>query len=193
VQRLGNPISIAADVRLMAASSTDIEQVMREGRMREDFYYRLNVVSIYMPPLRERIDDIPLLVSALASEQAESLGGEPISFTEEAMARLQAYPWAGNVRELRNYIERCHILKQGERISEDSMLPLDQSAPAATADLANTFHAARESFERSYILHHLNKHDWNISRTAEDIGMERSQLHRKIKGYGLDQAKRKQA
>ena len=160
--------------------------------MREDFYYRLNVVSIYMPPLRERIEDIPLLVSALAGEQAGSLGGEPVSFTADAMAKLQAYPWAGDVRELRNYIERCHILKPGEEIDAEGMLPLDQSGAAVTADLAANFHAAREAFERSYILHHLNRNGWNISRTAEDIGMERSQLHRKIKGYGLDQVRSKQ-
>jgi Response regulator containing CheY-like receiver, AAA-type ATPase, and DNA-binding domains len=184
----GNPLRV--DVRLIAASCRDPEQALREGLLREDFYYRLNVVSIRMPPLRERIEDIPVLAEALAAEQASSLGGEPVRFAADAMIRMQSYPWAGNVRELRNYIERCHILKQGEIIAAADMPPLDQTWH--TAGLANSFHSAREAFERSYLLFHLNKHDWNVSRTAEDIGMERSQLHRKIKQFNLAKLREKE-
>ena len=185
-QRLGSPASQPVNVRLIAASSHDLEEAMRGGSLREDFYYRLNVAAIRMPPLRERIEDIPVLVDSVAAELAETLGGEPAIFSAEAIAKLQVYPWPGNVRELRNYMERCHILKQGEHIDPDNMLPLDQSAPQTQADFSSSFHTARETFERSYLLYYLNNHDWNISRTAEDIGMERSQLHRKIKSYGLE-------
>ncbi len=190
VQRIGNSTVRSINVRLIAASSHDLEQALRDGAVREDFYYRLNVVNIRMPALRERIEDIPLLVKALADEQAIVLGDKPVQFTPEAMAMLQSYPWFGNVRELRNYIERCHILRPGESIAVGDMPPLDQGdMPADTGQAAN-FRSAREAFERSYLLYHLNKNDWNVSRTAEDIGMERSQLHRKIKSFGLNQSSR---
>jgi len=185
IQRLGSPASLPANVRLIAASSHDLEQALRNGSVREDFYYRLNVVNIRMPALRERVEDIPLLVETLADEQAATLGGEPVRFAPEAVARLQSYPWSGNVRELRNYIERCHILNPGESIAAEDMPPLDQSGMQVDTSLSSNFRSAREAFERSYLLYHLNANGWNVSRTAEDIGMERSQLHRKIKSYGL--------
>jgi len=113
------------------------------------------------------------------------LGGEPVRFTPEAVARLQSYPWSGNVRELRNYIERCHILNPGGSIAAEDMPPLDQGDMQVDVGLSSNFRSARDAFERSYLLYHLNANGWNVSRTAEDIGMERSQLHRKIKSYGL--------
>jgi len=199
VQHLGNPAPLPSNVRLIAASSHDLEQVLRDGGLREDFYYRLNVVSIHMPALRDRIDDLPMLIQALTEEQAQVLGGEPIRFSPQAMAALQAYRWPGNVRELRNYIERCHILMPGEELTDETMLPPDQASshvpllahskpsPIAADQQVDvdSFHDAREAFERTFLLQHLEKHGWNISRTAADIGMERSQLHRKIKSFGL--------
>jgi len=196
VHRLGNPSSMPANVRLMAATSRDPEQELREERLREDFYYRLNVVAIRMPSLRERIEDLPLLVETLAEEQARALGGQALSFAPETLALMQAYSWPGNIRELRNYIERCHILGLGEEITPENMLPLEHGFSQSRqlwqpeAMSAGSFHHAREAFERSFLLHHLEKHDWNISRTAADIGIERSQLHRKIKSYGLTSPQR---
>jgi len=189
VQRIGGAEALAVDVRLIAASSRDPQQALSDGSLREDIYYRLNVVTIRMPSLRERPEDIPLLVEALAAEQAEMLGGEPVRFADDAMAVLQSCRWEGNVRELRNYVERCHILLQGKEISGVEMPPQDQGGMRAEADISATFHNAREAFERSYLLHHLKKNEWNVSRTAEDIGMERSQLHRKIKGFGLKEGR----
>jgi len=189
VRRLGSLAAQPVNVRLIAASSYDLEGFMRNGELREDFYYRLNVAAVRMPPLRERIEDIPLLVDNLAMEHSEMLGGEPVNFSAEAMMKLQAYPWPGNVLELRNYMERCHILRQGGKISLDDMLPLDQSGSQLKTAFGSSFHAAREAFERSYLLYYLNNNDWNISRTAEEIGMERSQLHRKIKAHGLNREK----
>jgi len=188
-RRLGRSASLPVNVRLIAASSHDLEQALMDGVVREDFYCRLNVVNIRMPALRERIEDIPLLVEAIAREQAEALGGDPVCFEAEAVTKLQSCPWSGNVRELRNYIERCHILKAGESIKVKDMPSLDQGGAQASASLPNNFHSAREAFERSYLLYHLNRNNWNVSRTAEDIGMERSQLHRKIKSFGLNNSR----
>ncbi|GAV20768.1 two-component system, NtrC family, nitrogen regulation response regulator NtrX [Mariprofundus micogutta] len=200
VQRLGNPARLPSNVRLIAASSQELDEALKNGQLREDFYYRLNVVSIRMPSLRERSEDLPLIVETLATEQARELGGEAVRFSDQALDRLKAYAWPGNVRELRNYIERCHILMPGEEMTEINMLPPDQtttqnmqaSGSQTGAQLQNmasvdadSFHDAREIFERTYLLQHLDKHEWNISRTAADIGMERSQLHRKIKAFGL--------
>ncbi len=190
VQRLGGSEAVDVSVRLIAASSCDLEQAIREGRLREDIYYRLNVVTIHMPTLRERPGDIPMLIEVLANEQASLLSGDPVIFSDDAMALLQACRWGGNVRELRNYIERCHILHQGKEINAMDMPPLDQGGiQGSGADISVNYHSAREAFERSYLLYHLNKNDWNVSRTAEDIGMERSQLHRKIKSFGLKEGR----
>jgi two-component system nitrogen regulation response regulator NtrX len=199
VQHLGNPAPLPSDVRLIAASSHDLEQALRDKQLREDFYYRLNVVSIRMPALRDRIGDLPVLIQTLTEEQAQALGGEPVRFSPQAMAALQAYRWPGNVRELRNYIERCHILMPSEELTAETMLPPNQSSPhlppsaaSKTSPMAidrrldaDSFHDAKEAFERDFLLQHLELHAWNISRTATDIGMERSQLHRKIKSFGL--------
>jgi len=197
VYRLGSATPFDADVRLLAATSKDLEREMREGRLREDFYYRLNVVAIRMPPLREHVEDIPLLVEALVGEQAGDVGGMPVRFSEDALMRMQEYHWPGNVRELRNYIERCQILMPGRVVDVADMPPLDhqpaQPAAAPAMPVEEGFHAARERFERSYLLHHLQAHDWNVSRTAAAIGMERSQLHRKMKQFGLSAPTRKGA
>jgi len=211
IQRLGNPTSITCNVRLVAASARDLDQALQQEKIREDFYYRLNVVSIRMPSLRDRLEDLPLLIESLAEEQANELGGEAVRFDADVITRLKSYAWPGNVRELRNYIERCHILMPGEQMSTSNMLPPGQSSTqlpstqqhftrqsaissATNANVAapsqsdtDSFHDARETFERSFLLQHLNNHDWNISRTAAEIGMERSQLHRKIKSFGLMQ------
>ncbi len=196
VQRLGSPASFQADVRLLAATTKNPEEEMKAGRLREDFYYRLNVVSIRIPSLRERSEDIPQLVQALAMDQVASLGGDPVQFSEQVIERMMHYNWPGNVRELRNYIERCHILMPGQHVDIYNMLPLDHMVVSSQDkgpefDMSEGFHAAREEFERKYLLHHLQTNDWNISRTAAAIGMERSQLHRKMKSFGLATPARK--
>jgi len=199
IQRLGNPTAVPANTRIISASSYEPEKLLHEGKLRDDFYYRLNVVTIHLPALRERIDDLPLLVETLASEQAQLLGGDPVHFSESAIALMQGYPWAGNIRELRNYIERCHILQPGIEVTPENMLPLDASSASVhqttqshdSNSFSSSFHNARESFERSYLLHYLDQNDWNISRTASAIGMERSQLHRKIKSFELNTAEKK--
>ena len=199
IQRLGNPTPVPANIRIISASSRDPEKLLHEGKLRDDFYYRLNVVTMHLPALRDRIEDLPLLVETLAVEQSQLLGGDPVLFSEGSISLMQGYPWAGNIRELRNYIERCHILQPGIEITPENMLPLDASStpvqPATqnhdNSSFSHSFHNARESFERSYLLHYLDQNDWNISRTSAAIGMERSQLHRKIKSFGLNTAEKK--
>jgi len=203
IQRLGNPTPLPSNVRLIAASTCDLDHALQQKILREDFYYRLNVVSIRMPALKDRLDDLSVLLQTLADEQANMLGGKAVCFEVDVVEALKSYDWPGNVRELRNYIERCHILMPGEMMTLSSMLPPNQSStqvvaapvednmpqPDHTNVEVDSFHDAREAFERSYLLQHLNKHAWNISRTSADIGMERSQLHRKIKSFGLLQVK----
>ncbi|MDQ6967218.1 MAG: sigma-54 dependent transcriptional regulator [Mariprofundaceae bacterium] len=199
IQRLGNPADIPANVRILGATSSNPENMLKQGVLREDFYYRLNVITIQLPSLRERVEDLPLLTETIALEQAALLGGDAVQFTKSAQQSMSNYAWAGNVRELRNYIERCHILQPGEEITAESMPPLDtakqvSSKPKAVVvdDADHSFNQAREHFERGYLLHHLDKHGWNISHTAADIGMERSQLHRKIKHFSLTQMEKEQ-
>lgn len=199
IQRLGNPQSITANIRIIGASAFEPDRLLQESRLREDFYYRLNVVTIHLPSLRDRIEDLPLLIETLAEEQAQLLGGDPVRFSDAAVALMQDYRWAGNIRELRNYIERCHILQPGVEITPETMLPLDAaSAPAQGKQVADSsvfthsYHNAREAFERSYLLHYLEQSEWNISKTATAIGMERSQLHRKIKSFGLNAPEKKE-
>ncbi len=191
IQRQGNPAHIPANVRVIGASSFEPEALLKQHRLREDFYYRLNVITIRMPALRQRTEDIPILVETLAAEQAQELGGEPIRFTNDAIDALQQHTWVGNIRELRNYIERCHILHAGKALNAQQMPPLDMVAMQATPQTAPIamddapFNDAKKEFERQYLLHYLDKHQWNISQTAAAIGMERSQLHRKIKSFSL--------
>lgn len=198
VQRWGNPEPVQANVRVVGASAHEPEKLLHDGVLREDFYYRLNVVTIHLPSLRERLEDLPELAEALSAEQAQILGGEPVRFSEAALARMAGHPWAGNVRELRNYIERCHIFQAGSEITPENMPALDGSATVEVATgsgeelqvdhLPGSFHDAKEAFERDFLRFHLERNAWNVSRTAADIGMERSQLHRKIKSFGMKPA-----
>ncbi len=190
LSRLGNAIPVPCDVRFVICSQYPPNQLLSEGMISKEFYERLRALVIKMPELHERAEDIPDLLLHLVDEQVKHIGGSPVSFSEDAIMRLQAYDWPGNVRELRNYVERCHILYQGESLTAETMLPLDLAAPQKTtvaeeSVLSDGFHDARKSFESRYIQHHLEKNDWNVSKTAADIGMERSQLHRKIKSHQL--------
>ena len=193
LKRLGSSRYVACDVRVITGTRFPKEQMLEEGKVLRSFYSQLHTTIIDVPPLRERAEDIPELLQMLVAEQVARLGGKPVRFSDEVIEALQGYTWPGNVRELRNYVERCHILRSGKTFTRETMLPVDtdvqqtlsfSSVPDDTV-LLDGFHDARKRFESSYILHHLNKNNWNISKTAADIGMERSQLHRKIKTHGL--------
>jgi len=185
LRRLGSDKVVDSDIRLIAATSIDLQQAMQENIIREDFYYHLSVAVIELPALRHRQDDILLLVEHFRNLYADTKSQNSIHFDQDVLEVLQQYPWRGNVRELRNYIERCYIMLPGKQISMDDMIPLTGASQSPNQDFANSFHEAKENFERGYLLHNLRKHQWNISRTAAHVGMERTQLYRKIKSFDL--------
>ena len=196
--RVGGIKLLKVDVRVLAASNKDLMKEIEKGAFREDLYYRLNVVPIVVPPLRERREDIPLLIRHFMKVHAEEQGLRMKEVTPEAMNVFQQYEWPGNIRELRNLIERLMIMVPGNVIDVvQAMTALQVKPPGAVAAATNatiqpvvnslftqpydSLRDARNAFEKEYIGRKLREHHWNISRTAEDLKIERSHLHRKIK------------
>jgi two-component system nitrogen regulation response regulator NtrX len=192
--RVGGTRLVTVDVRIIAATNKDLNEEIRQGRFREDLYYRLNVVPFRVPALRERADDIPMLVQHFIELFYRKEGRESKHFAPEALEVLKQYHWPGNVRELKNIIERILIMTSGLSITCDDIPDLHGGhslspfpCPTLEGALAlSTLREAREEFEREYLIQKLEENDWNISRTAELIELERSNLHRKIKSYGID-------
>jgi two-component system, NtrC family, nitrogen regulation response regulator NtrX len=195
MEAVGGTARIKVDTRVVAATNKDLQTEIRAGRFREDLYFRLNVIPIFVPPLRERQEDIPLLADHFMADFAREYGRRAKAFERGSVTALQQYPWPGNVRELRNVIERLMIMVPGETISAPDLGFLDQSAPsrseavAATA-VGLTLHEARDRFERDLILRTLAEQQGNMSRTAEVLGVERSNLYRKMKAFGLTPSRR---
>jgi two-component system nitrogen regulation response regulator NtrX len=194
--RVGGTKLMKVDVRVLAASNKDLEKEISRGQFREDLFYRLNVVPILVPPLRERREDIPALVSHFMKQHVQEQGLRMKEVSPEAMTVLQHYDWPGNIRELRNLIERLMIMVPGSVIDEAQAAMALQGRTAGSPAAANTgmpsappllaksydsLRDARNAFEKEYIGRKLRDHHWNISRTAEDLKIERSHLHRKIK------------
>ncbi len=199
-ERVGGGPRVQVDVRVVSSSSRDLTAEIAAGRFREDLYHRLNVVPITVPALSERRDDIPLLAEHFMERIAASAGLSTRRIGEDALAALQAHDWPGNVRQLRNNIERLLILASGEKegaITAD-MLPSEVSrttpqvgeGDAGQNIMALPLREARESFERQYLLAQIRRFGGNISRTAAFIGMERSALHRKLKSLGVTTSNR---
>ena len=190
-ERVGGTRTIRVDVRVIAASNKNLEEEIRAGRFRSDLYYRLNVIPLWVPPLREREGDIPLLVHHFLREFSREYGKKPKSITPEAMRHLCAYPWPGNVRELKNIIERLVIMIPGPTITEADIPPALRQAPSPLPSLPPSgdhdmpLREARAAFEKAYIERKLRENAWNVSRTAEKLRIERSNLHRKIKALGI--------
>jgi two-component system nitrogen regulation response regulator NtrX len=187
--RVGGAVTIEVDVRIIAATNKDLAQEIKEGRFREDLYYRLNVIPVQVPPLRERREDIPLLVEEFLREAAIDGGLRQKRITAGAIEIMIRQPWQGNVRELRNLIERLVILVPDEMIDVHHLSECFPSAPPeapASALDQPTFRQAKMEFERQYLRKKLAEHRWNISQTAEAIGLERSHLHRKLKSHGVE-------
>lgn len=197
--RVGGTKLMKVDVRVLAASNKDLLKEIEKGSFREDLYYRLNVVPIVVPPLRERPEDIPLLIRHFMKVHAEEQGLRVKEVTPEAMNVFQQYEWPGNIRELRNLIERLMIMVPGgviDTAQANMSLQVKTSSTAASAGTVaaatpaasplftqpfESLRDARNAFEKEYIARKLREHHWNISRTAEDLKIERSHLHRKIK------------
>jgi two-component system, NtrC family, nitrogen regulation response regulator NtrX len=190
--RIGGSRPIAVDVRVIAATNKNVESEISAGRFREDLYYRLNVVPITVPPLRERREDIPLLVRYFAATIAGRESAQPRRFTPEAIERLTSHDWPGNVRELRNTVERLLILAAGAEINSSDVDRLvgrvrdsGLTGAEATVFTAPTFESFKEQAERAFIHAKLREFDWNVSETARALDMPRSNLYKKIERYGL--------
>jgi two-component system nitrogen regulation response regulator NtrX len=196
-ERVGGTKMIHVDVRVIAATNKDLEKEMEEGRFRQDLYYRLNVIPLQVSPLRERIEDIPPLVERFLNDFSVKEGEEPKVIAEEALELLMGHDWPGNVRELKNIVERLVIMTPSRVITagdiplfaKESSHEIESkptlSRTSTTLD-SDSLRAARIDFEKQYILRKLRECEGNISKTAEAIGLERSNLHKKIKSYGLD-------
>ncbi|MBA2305781.1 MAG: sigma-54-dependent Fis family transcriptional regulator [Acidobacteria bacterium] len=193
VEPVGGTASVKVDVRVLAATNKDLPGEIRGGRFREDLYFRLNVIPVFVPPLRSRDSDIPVLAEHFMAELAREYGRRPKRFDAGAAMGLRSYPWPGNVRELRNVIERLIIMVPGDVITLNDLAFLDggtvQTVDAAFVE-SMPLHAARDRFERDYILKALAAQQGNISRTAEVLGVERSNLYRKMKGFGIIPSRR---
>jgi two-component system, NtrC family, nitrogen regulation response regulator NtrX len=195
-RRVGGASPVHVDVRVISSTSRDLAQAITDGLFREDLFHRLSVVPIRSPSLAERRDDIPELITHFMEQVAAGMGVPPRPIAADAMAVLQAHDWPGNIRQLRNNIERLMILASGAEESEinAAMLPAEIGALAPPVPsgvggeklMSLPLREAREVFEREYLVAQINRFGGNISRTAEFIGMERSALHRKLKSLGVD-------
>jgi two-component system, NtrC family, nitrogen regulation response regulator NtrX len=185
VTRIGGSKPIQVDVRVLAATNKDLEQEITDARFREDLLYRLNVVPIRVPPLRERRADIPALVAYFAEQLSASAGVPGRRFSDEAVRRLQARPWPGNIRELRNAVERVLILASGKKVTAEE---IDQLLPGTMGP--NGESPSLEDFkleaEKKFLVQQLRQHDWNLSETARAIKIPRSNLYKKMERFGLN-------
>ncbi len=196
MEAVGGTSRIRVDVRVVAATNKDLQAEIRAGQFREDLYFRLNVIPIFVPPLRDRQEDIPLLADHFMAEFAQEYGRRIKRLDSGAIRTLQRYAWPGNVRELRNVIERLMIMVPGDAISSSDLsfldVPLMPSAAPGVAGPVDklTLHEARDRFERDLILRTLAEQQGNMSRTADVLGVERSNLYLKMKTFGIAPASR---
>ncbi len=192
-ERVGGVRSLSVDVRMVAATNRDLKAMVRSGAFRQDLYYRLNVIPIHLPPLRERVGDLPLLTEHFLRRFNERLGRSVTGLSEEAMAALRAWPWPGNIRELENLMERAVLLAEGSRIEASDLHGLGDAeavAPGDGGDLEDMdlkqyvrVHTAK--LERARILRALESVDFNVTRAARKLGISRKSLQTKMKDYGL--------
>jgi len=182
---VGAGASVEVDVRVIAATNKNLEEEMTRGRFREDLFYRLNVVPFYVPALRERVEDIPLLTEYFLEEFCSAYGRRRKSLGREALGVLESYTWPGNVRELKNLIERLVIMVPGQQLEARHLPPEIYRGGERLSPGPATLEQVRAQTERDFILRKLEENRWNVSRTAAAIGLERSHLHRKIKALGI--------
>ncbi|HEV2083673.1 MAG TPA: sigma-54 dependent transcriptional regulator [Gemmatimonadales bacterium] len=188
VTRIGGSKPIQVDVRVLAATNKDLDIEIAETRFREDLLYRLNVVPIDVPALRERTEDIPALVAFFAEQLASSAGVPGRKFANDAVRRLQSRSWPGNIRELRNAVERALILASGKMVTAadiDHLLPGPVFGGPAGESGSQTFETFKLEAEKNFLTQKLKEHDWNVSETARSLKMPRSNLYKKIERYGL--------
>ncbi len=196
IERIGSQKQIQVDVRVVAATNKDLEQEIEQGRFREDLYFRLSVIPVRVPALREHPEDVPVLVEHFAERMAREGQARRKAFTPEALEALQAHPWRGNVRELKNTVERLLIMVEGDSIRPEDLgdvlrrpgeavpAPAPSVSPSAPANSLKDF---KEGAERAFIVQKLRENRWNISATAQAIGTPRSNLYKKLEAYGIGQ------
>jgi two-component system, NtrC family, nitrogen regulation response regulator NtrX len=190
VTRIGGTKANRVDVRVLAATNKTLEEEIAGGRFREDLYYRLNVVPLHVPPLRDRREDIPLLAQHFVNVLTQRDGTAVRMLDSSALEVLQRFDWPGNVRELRNAIERVMILASGPRITGAEISRLTGTRPPDATGLGSlleckTYDEFKNAAERAFLLHKLREMDWNVSETARVLDMPRSNLYKKIERYGL--------
>jgi two-component system nitrogen regulation response regulator NtrX len=188
--RVGGNETIESDFRIICATNKNLEEEIKAGNFREDLYYRINVVPFVVPPLRERADDVPFLVDFFVKE-ACSLNGMNLKQVDgELMSAFMRFEWPGNVRQLKNIVERMVVLADEDRLTvEDApafILGGSEKPPVLDVEFSEPLKHAKENFEKYYILNVLRDNAWNISKSAKVLEIERTYLHRKIRHYGLD-------
>ncbi len=186
---VGSNQAVTVDVRVIAATNKKLEEEIAKGAFREDLFYRLNVIPFYVPALRERTEDIPILARYFLAEFSAAYGRKPKELSEAALEVLMRYPWPGNVRELRNLVERLVIICPQQRIEPHHLPPeVFRGAARSPQQPYATLHEARAAYEREVILRKLEENQWNMTRTAAALGLERSHLYRKMKSLGISAA-----
>jgi len=191
VERIGSQKTIKVDVRVIAATNKNLEEEIEKGEFREDLYFRLSVIPIRVPPLRERTEDIPVLVQHFVQEFSAANNFRPKAISPAALEALKRHPWRGNVRELRNTVERLMIMVEGETIEPDDLSEVLRKPAGATGapDAAGSLRDFKESAERTFLVQKLRENEWNISATANAIGTPRSNLYKKLEQYGISKEK----
>jgi two-component system nitrogen regulation response regulator NtrX len=182
---VGSGTSITVDVRVIAATNKQLDVEMELGTFRADLFYRLNVIPFELPPLRERLEDVPLLVDYFNQNFSKSYGKKPKQFLPEAFDELQTYSWPGNVRELKNTIERVVIMHPGTKVSATDLPPHGKEEPPAASFRFPSFKEATEAYHREFIQRKLEEAEGNVSRAAELMGVDRSHLYRRMRALGI--------
>ena len=189
LERVGGAKKIEVDVRIISATNKNLIEEISKEKFREDLYHRLNVIPINIPPLRERMEDIPILVNHFSNEVTTKYKKPPVSFDDESIKFLQSMQWTGNVRELRNAVERIIIITDKRQITKKNVESLFVIGKANFIDLidqSNSFQEFKEKAERAFILKQLKANDWNVSKTAEILDIQRSHLYNKMKKYEIE-------
>jgi DNA-binding NtrC family response regulator len=189
IERVGGTSKIEVDVRVISATNKDLVSEINKNNFREDLFHRLNVIPIHVPPLRERKEDIPLLIEHFSKMICEKNKFANKLWTDAAIRSLQSFKWKGNIRELRNFVERIVIMVPSNTIGEkeiNSYIPSSSSAMEEILNVSNTFQEFKEKAEKAFILKQLNINNWNISRTADILGIQRSHLYNKMKKYEIE-------
>jgi DNA-binding NtrC family response regulator len=189
LERVGGAKKIEVDVRIISATNKNLVEEISKEKFREDLFHRLNVIPLNIPPLRERTEDIPILINHFVNEIITKHKKLPVNFDEDSIKFFQSMPWTGNVRELRNAIERIIIITDKRHINKkdvDSLFVIGKANFNDLIDQSNSFQEFKDKAEKAFILKQLKANDWNISKTAEILDIQRSHLYNKMKKFGIE-------